>query len=278
MNFPRTVIENLSVSRLIVGTNWFLGYSHTSKAKNNLIKQMQTRDRLAKIIEVFLNAGVDTIYGVRPDAPHLDKAITIAEDRTGREAIRIGIPSLDLGESPACEDENKRILDSYAAIGCRICMPHQVTTDALVNLRLKRIAGVEKYIAMIRQRGMIAGLSTHIPETIPYADEAELDIGTYIQIYNALGFLMHVEVDWVHRIIWNASKPVITIKPLAAGRLLPLVGLAFVWATIRDKDMVCIGCLTPDEARECIDISLSQLERSKPKVELQKSRSKGSVI
>ncbi len=152
------------------------------------------------------------------------------------------------------------------------------TTDALVNLGLKRIAGVEKYIAMIRQRGMIAGLSTHMPETIPYADEAELDIGTYIQIYNALGFLMHVEVDWVHRIIWNASKPVITIKPLAAGRLLPLIGLAFVWATIRDKDMVCIGCLTPDEARECIDISLSQLERNKPKVELQKSRSKGSVI
>ena len=88
---------------------------------------------------------------------------------------------------------------------------------------------------------------------------------------------MLVEVDWVHRIIWNARKPVITIKPLAAGRLMPLVGLAFNWATLREQDMVCVGCLTPDEARECIDISLSQLSRQKPTVELQWTRSKGSL-
>ena len=67
------------------------------------------------------------------------------------------------------------------------------------------------------------------------------DVETYIQIYNAAGFLMQVEVDWVMRIIRNAKKPVMTIKPLAAGRLLPPVGLAFVWNTIRDQDMVTIG-------------------------------------
>jgi hypothetical protein len=116
-----------------------------------------------------------------------------------------------------------------------------------------------------------------MPEAVVYADQSDLDVGTYIQIYNAAGFLMQVEVDWVHRIIWEARKPVITIKPLAAGRLLPLVGLAFSWATIRDQDMICIGCLTPDEAREVIDISLSQLERSASRLELQYSRSKGSL-
>ena len=117
-----------------------------------------------------------------------------------------------------------------------------------------------------------------MPETVPYSDGMELDVATYIQIYNAAGFLMQVEVDWVHRIIWNAAKPVITIKPLAAGRLLPLVGLAFNWATIREQDMVCIGCLTPDEAKECIDISLSQLERTGSSVELQATRSKQSLV
>jgi hypothetical protein len=88
---------------------------------------------------------------------------------------------------------------------------------------------------------------------------------------------MQVEVDWVHRIIQEARKPVLTIKPLAAGRLLPLVGLAFSWATIRDRDMVCIGCMTPDEAKECIDISLAQLERHAPEVQLQETRSKASL-
>jgi hypothetical protein len=125
---------------------------------------------------------------------------------------------------------------------------------------------------------MIPGLSTHMPESIIYADETNLDVGTYIQIYNAAGFLMQVEIDWIHRVIWNAKRPVITIKPLAAGRLLPLVGLAFCWATIRDQDMITIGCLTPDEAREVIDISLSQLSRTAPSVDLQTTRSKGSLV
>ena len=69
----------------------------------------------------------------------------------------------------------------------------------------------------------------------------------------------------------------ITIKPMAAGRLLPLVGLAFVWSTIREQDMVTVGTMSPDEAREVIDISLSLLEKRQSKIELQKTRSKRTV-
>ena len=35
--FPRTKIEDLSVPRMVIGTNWFLGFSHTSRAKDELI-------------------------------------------------------------------------------------------------------------------------------------------------------------------------------------------------------------------------------------------------
>jgi hypothetical protein len=65
-----------------------------------------------------------------------------------------------------------------------------------------------------------------------------------------------------------------TIKPLAAGRLLPVVGLAFAWNTLRDQDMVTIGTTTPDEARDVIDISMDLLSRRIPTYELQKTRSK----
>ena len=97
------------------------------------------------------------------------------------------------------------------------------------------------------------------------------------QIYNSAGFLMQVEADWVMRIIRDAKKPVMTIKPLASGALLPVVGLAFVWNTIRDQDMVTIGTTTPDEAREVIELSLNILERRSPDHELQKTRSKTSL-
>lgn len=276
-SFPRTHIENLSVSRLLIGTNWILGYSHTSKAQDNYIKDTQSREKIADILEVFFSSGVDTLYGARPLSPHLEDAIKDAEDRTGVGCIKMGTPHFDLSGSSEAADHNKREIESFAEIGCKVCLPHQATTDALVDRVNKRINGMDQYAALIRDAGMIPGLSTHMPETIPYADESGLDVGTYIQIYNAAGFLMQVEIDWVHRVIWNAKRPVITIKPLAAGRLLPLVGMAYSWATIRDQDMITIGCFTPQEAREIINISLSQLNRTASAVELQTTRSKASL-
>jgi len=64
---------------------------------------------------------------------------------------------------------------------------------------------------------------------------------------------------------------------MAAGRLSPLVGLAFVWSTLRDQDLVTVGALTPDEAKEDIEISWSILERRSPDFALQRTRSKRSV-
>jgi hypothetical protein len=156
-------------------------------------------------------------------------------------------------------------------------MPHQAVTDALLDRRAGNIRDIDIYTKMIRERGMIPGLSTHMPESVVYADRTGADVETYIQIYNAAGFLMQVEVDWVQRIIANAQKPVMTIKPLAAGKLLPIVGMGFVWNTIRQQDMVTIGTTTPDEAREIIDLSLDLLSHQMPDYELQKTRSKRSL-
>ena len=274
---PRTQIEDLSVPRLIPGTNWFVGYSHTSAAQDKLIKEFQTREKLADLLEVFFRAGADAIYGGDPDLTFLEDAIRDAEDRTGRKCIKIRIPSFDLSGTTEARDDNLRTLDTYTEMGCDIMMPHQCTTDALVDKKTRTIREMDFFISAIRERGIIPGLSTHMPETPIYADEMGLDVGTYIQIYNAAGFLMQIEIDWVHRMIWERSKPVITIKPLAAGRLHPLVGLAFSWATLRDIDMICVGCFTADEAREVVDISFSQLERRASTVELQRTRSKASV-
>ena len=274
--FPRTSIEGVSVARLLIGINWFLGFSHTSQAKDRFINEYMTAERIATIIEVFLNAGVDGMVGTRP-GEKLMKAIAMAEDRTGRRCITLALPTLSVADGPEAAGENARILDAQAATGATFCLPHQQTTDALLDRTTRTIRRMDRVCTMIRDRGMIPGLSTHMPETVPYADEMGLDVATYVQIYNAAGFLMQVELDWVHRIIWNAKRPVIVIKPLAAGRLMPLAGLAFTWATIRDKDMVCVGTQSPDEAREVIEISLSLLERRAPALDLQRTRSKRSV-
>jgi hypothetical protein len=260
----------------MMGTNWLLGYSHTSKAKDRHIRESVDARRIADIVSTFMRAGVDTLYGVRPEAK-LVEGIREAEQLTGRKCITVAIPSFPTAGDAASLAETERILDEYAALGVSICMPHQATTDAFVSRRTRSLAGIEPYLALIRSRGMIPGLSTHMPETPMYADATGLDVATYIQIYNAAGFLMQIEIDWVQRMIWNARKPVITIKPLAAGKLPPLVGLAFSWATLRPIDMVCVGVNTAYEAEEVVELSLAVLERRAPCLELQETRSKASI-
>ena len=274
--FPRTEIEGVSVSRMIIGTNWFFGWSHTSAAKDALIRNQMTVSKIADVIETFMNAGIDTLIGLI-EYPGMKEAITEAEQRTGRKVIVISTPGFNTGDSEQARGEAERVIENNAKMGATFCLPHTSTTDPLVDSRIRKIRDMDVYCGMIRKHGMLPGLSTHLPEAIVFADESGLDVATYISIYNAAGFLMPIEVDWVHRLIWNAKHPVITIKPMAAGRLLPLVGMAFTWSTIRPCDMVAVGTMSSDEAKELVEISLSILERREDVIVLQKTRSKQTV-
>jgi hypothetical protein len=276
--FPRTTVGGQSVSRMIIGTNWFLGFSHTSAAKDAFIKEeIADRKRIADIIEVFFRAGVDTVMGMIDFPPLLD-AIKEAEDRTGVEGIVVSTPLFPVSPQTLTDgfvgDEVERILDTQAELGARFCLPHQCTTDTMLDKAAREVRQMDGLCAKMRERGMIPGLSTHSPECIVIADESGLDVETYISLYNSMGFLMQVEVDWIHQVIHNAKKPVMTIKPMAAGQLRPFQAMAFVWNTLRDQDMVTVGTMTPKEAEELIELSLGILEKRKSDVKLQTTRSK----
>lgn len=279
--FPRTEVGGVSLSRMLIGTNWFLGWSHCTPAKDNFIKN-NIRDRkcIADILEVFFRAGVDTLMAPINQQPLLD-GIKDAEDRTGVKCILVSTPQFPVSrETPANgfdPGEIERVLDETAKNGATFCMPHQCTTDSMVDRCSRELRQMVPLCKMIRERGMIPGLSTHMPESIVYADESGLDVETYISIYNSAGFLMQVEVDWIASVIRNAKKPVMTIKPMAAGQLRPFQALSFVWNTIRPQDMVTVGTMTPDEARELIDLSLQILDQQVIGLKLQETRSKASI-
>lgn len=256
--FPRTYVGGVSLSRLIVGSNWFLGYSHYSHAKDLLIKSIQTRQKIADILEVFLKAGVDTVMGHY--VPILIDAIDEAQQRTGQKIKLVLTPFFNILPGGSPENEPEKVIAQCKLAGATICMPHQVVTDMLIDRMYRKIRDIDKYTKLIRQYEMIPGLSTHMPEAVIYADETNADVETYVQLYNSEGFLMQFELDRVTKIIKEAEKPVITIKPLASGRLHPMAGLSFVWSTIRDQDMVTIGTINPIQAREVINISLELLE------------------
>jgi len=274
------MVGGVSVSRMIIGSNWFLGFSHTTAAKDDFIKtQVMDRNKIADILEVFLKSGVDTTMGLI-QRPQFWEGIQEAQQRTGRKMIVVSTPGIPVNpDTPATGfgAEAERIFDEEKRLGATFCFPHQGTTDALIDRCTRRIRHIDQLSAMIRHRGMIPGLSTHMPESIIYADESGADVETYISLYNSMGFLMQVEVDWIHRVITRAKKPVMTIKPMAAGQLRPFQALNFVWNTLRPQDMVTVGTMTPKEAQECIDLSLGILERRNADVQLQETRSKSSI-
>ncbi len=61
--FPRTTVGGVSLPRMLIGTNWFLGYSHTSLAKDKFIKDFQNRKRIADILLVFFKLWHRCDYG-----------------------------------------------------------------------------------------------------------------------------------------------------------------------------------------------------------------------
>jgi hypothetical protein len=65
---------------------------------------------------------------------------------------------------------------------------------------------------------------------------------------------------------------------MAAGRCSPFVGITFAYATLRECDMVTVGCLTPKEAEEDIEIGLAAIERRRPGIAGRSSPKKTEIM
>jgi hypothetical protein len=265
--FPRTDVSGISLSRMIIGTNWLLGWSHTGPAADQLIRSANpTGEAMFPLLNRFVSNGVDTIMGPISSQPVMLDGIHLTQERTGRKMILVDTPIINVGNDVQAHKEAYETIKRSAAIGASFCLLHHSCAEKLVRKDSETIERIADYTEMIREQGMIPGLSAHMPELIVYSDLNGYDVETYIQIYNCMGFMMQVEVESVAKIIHNARKPVMTIKPMAAGRATPYVGLNFVWNTIRPGDLVTVGCMTEQEAGEDIEISMAAIDHRFPDI------------
>ena len=266
--FPRTEVAGVSLSRMIIGTNWMLGWSHQGPAADARIKQTYAKPKdFFPVLDAYLGYGIDTIMGIVGDIPLMQKAITYAEDKTGKELNIVDTPILDVEDSAAGRRAAMASIKRSAKAGAKFCLPHHSCVEKLVDKGRGEIRRVDDYTKMIRDAGMIPGFSAHMPEIIVYSDANGYDVETYIQIFNCMGFLMQIEVETIASIIHNAKKPVMTIKPMAAGRVTPYVGLTFNWNVLRPQDLITVGCFTAEEVHEDVEISFAAFEKRYPVME-----------
>jgi hypothetical protein len=263
--FPRTEVAGVSLPRILIGTNWILGYSHTSAAADRLIRDKYSdREAFVRIIGKYLEYGIDAIMGPISETPIAYDGIRYAEEKLQRKLIYIDTPTMNVSDTPEARSEAAARIKRSAEIGSTFCLMHHSSMEQLVNKNKGRIDRLPDYLYMTRENGLIPGLSAHMPEAIIYSDNNGYDVETYIQIFNCMGFMMQVEIEQVANIIWNAKKPVMTIKPFAAGRTTPFVGLNFNWNVLRECDMITVGALTEYEVEEDVEISFAALERRRP--------------
>jgi len=279
VSFPRTEVSGISLPRILIGSNWMLGFSHTSTSADSMIKQrFSTKERVAEVIEAYLEYDINAIMAPFYNNDVLFDGIRLAEDHTGKKVILIDTPIIDVGDSKASRVSARKIIEDAGKKDCDFCLIHHSCAEQLVNKLHGTIDRLPDYTEMIRDNGMIPGLSAHMPELIQYSDQNEYDVQTYVQLYNCIGFLMQVEVEAVSRIIHNAKKPVMTIKSMAAGRVSPYVGITFSFSTIRPCDMVTIGAYTPAEVHEDVEIALAAIEHRYPNMETRNSPNKTNVL
>lgn len=278
--FPRTNVGGVDISRMLIGTNWISGYSHTSPASDNMIKAAHSeKESIYRILKTFLESGVDAIIGAKTENKPMMDAVKMAEDKVGRKLHMIVTPVLNVDDNKAARKESEDMIKDIKKSGAVFCFPHHVSVEQLVNKNTQTINRLPDYLKMIRDHDMIPGCSAHMPEIITYCDANEYDVESYIQIFNAVGFLMQIEIESVQKIIWNAKKPVMTIKPMAAGRLSPLPGFTFAWNAIRPIDMVAVGCFNEEEVTEDIEYGFASLEHRLPNVAKRgSSGAKGSSV
>ncbi|MBE5781907.1 MAG: phosphoglycerate kinase [Clostridiales bacterium] len=283
--FPRTEVAGISLPRMIIGTNWMLGYSHRTASADDMIRaRYSTKEAVCETLCAYLKYGIDAMM-----APFVDNecqpkqvlmdGIHMAEEKMGRKIILIDTPSIDVSDTEEGRANARRKIEAVAKNGATFCLIHHASAEQLVCKRTATIDRLQDYTKIIREYGMIPGLSAHMPELIIYSDaHPEYDVQTYIQIYNCMGFLMQVEIENVRRIIENAKKPVMTIKSMAAGRCTPYVGITFSYASLRPQDMVTIGAHTPREVHEDVEIALAAIERRYPNMEKRNSPQQTKIL
>lgn len=261
-------LGNYTVSRFIMGSNMFSGFSHQTPAKDREMKRYFTTDMIKKTIRDAESAGINTMIA-RADH-HIIRMFLEYWDQGGTiQWFAQTCP--EIGDHIAC-------VNQAAAGGAKACHIHGGVMDFL--LAQGKLDETKPVIESIRKKGMLAGVGGHDPKVFEWV-EANLDVDYYMcSYYNSAHRDKKAEhvsgmTEWfleedrnaMTRLIKSLSKPVIHYKVMAAGRNNPAEAFAVVAQTMRATDAVCVGIYTkdkPDMIKEDVNLFLAALRQYRP--------------
>jgi hypothetical protein len=247
---PETRIGKHEVSRLIVGGNPFSGNSHQSGQLSKEMRDYYTNEKIKETLRECERCGINTVQA-RGDN-HIMRMLNEYWNEGGKlqwiaqtASERASIPG-NIAQIASC--------------GAIACYHHGSKTDAL--FREGKLDSVKDMLAVIKDKGMPAGLGTHDPAVIRYAEDNNFHADFYMMAFYNLSKRGEVYLpedrEAACQIIREVDKPCLAFKIMAAGRNDPHEAFKYAYENIKPIDAVIVGVFTkyhPDQVEEDADLA-----------------------
>jgi hypothetical protein len=230
---PTIRLGTLEVSRLILGSNPFWGYSHKSAQLDEEMRRFHTDERIAQILDEAASCGLTALAS--PPDERWTKLWTRYTAGGGR--LKTWISQCHGNPEQMLQEIDRSVRAGAKAIfiqGARV--EEQFGKGHFDTLRT--------WIEHIKEAGLPAGAAAHWPEIHPELERRGFPADFYFQcMYNAskTNDYSPAEREKAAATVARLKKPVIAYKILAAGRLGAAEGFEYAFGRIQRKDGVCVG-------------------------------------
>jgi hypothetical protein len=242
-------IGGVSVSRLILGSNPFSGFSHQGREVDLRMKRYYTTARIKQTLRDAEGLGINTVVA-----------------RTDHHVMRFLLEYWDEGGkiqwfAQTCPGvgPTKMCVDRAVAGGAKACHIHGGVMDNFVAQ--KTLDEVAPAIEMIQKAGLLAGIAGHNVRVFEWA-EKNLDCDYYLccyynptprddrpeHVHGAVERYAEEDRRAMVEMIAKIKRPVIHYKVMAAGRNNPADALACAAGHMRKNDAVCVGVFTQERS------------------------------
>ncbi len=208
------------ISRLICAGNPFGGYAHSGDLRylGSLFKEYFTDDKIAETLQLCTANGINTTLIETED--NILRALDLYERRMGHRIqwiCQIPPDRRKLGLMKHMKQQIQMAADNKA-----ICAFIQGGATESIFAQ-NRTEELRELIALMKEKGIVAGVCSHHPDIIEKAEELDLGAEFYMMTLNRVGYCCD-DPEAAKRTMKNISKPFISFKVLGAGRDAPESG------------------------------------------------------
>jgi len=235
---PAVRLGTLDVSRLILGSNPFWGYSHKSPQLDQEMRTFHTDAKITQILDEAAECGV-TAVASPPDERWRNLWVKYAGNG-GRLKIWIS----------QCHGDPKQMLseiDRSVKAGAKAVFIQGARVED--QFGPGNFDTLRAWVDHIKAAGLPAGVAAHWPEVHPELQRRGFPVDFYFQcMYNAskTSDYSAAERKLAEATVAQLKKPVIAYKILGAGRVPASEGFEAAFNCIKRKDGVCVGIFAPN--------------------------------